>query len=196
MYRNVLNRARLIAPMKMVCHSPTFRLLVLRVATVPAFSLDRCVFSSQTAKGEYRYYHRYELQSAWTEWAKRLTEVGCCCRDRHKRKQVRSIRGSRFAVFAEGWRHRGPREKKPRQGTRTARPAAGKISSGSGFFACLRPGQPPGATQAGGPGQKRGLGYAMPLSQRAHVRCRLHDRWVDPHHPAHIAIRHSHGTYV
>ena len=31
MYRNVLNRARLIAPMKMVCHSPTFRLLVLRV---------------------------------------------------------------------------------------------------------------------------------------------------------------------
>ena len=109
--------------------------------------------------------------------------MGCCCRDRHKRKQVRSIRGSRFAVFAEGWRHRGPREKKPRQGTRTARPAAGKISSGSGFFACLRPGQPPGATQAGGPGQKRGLGYAMPLSQRAHVRCRLHDRWVDPSTP-------------
>ena len=106
--------------------------------------------------------------------------MGGCPRDRPRRKQVRSIRGSRFAVFAEGWRHRGPREKKPRQGTRTARPAAGKISSGSGFFACLRPGQPPGATQAGGPGQKRGLGYAMPLSQRAHVRCRLHDRWVDP----------------
>ena len=67
MYRNVLNRARLIAPMKMVCHSPTFRLLVLRVATVPPFRSDRGVFSSQHRKGENRYYHRYKLKSAWAE---------------------------------------------------------------------------------------------------------------------------------
>ena len=143
------------------------------------FCWDGRDFFEPNSEGEYRYYHRYKLKSAWAAYSKRLTEVGGCPRDRPRRKQVRCTRGSRFAVFAEGWRHRGPREKKPRQGTRTARPAAGKISSGSGFFACLRPGQPPGATQAGGPGQKRGLGYAMPLSQRAHVRCRLHDRWVD-----------------